>query len=170
MAEPDFEPISSSLIHGIAARLVENRPVREALPGGAKLNIDRLLPFLCVYRRDPRRQDAGTGLFVTAEAAYLNAPGPATRRKGMRHLVRHISEAASSRLGAFLILEVWSISSTTSVAAANWSRCLSASWQRTTSRSSVSYSSAECCVRRPCVRATWTILGQRSDFFGCGRA
>ena len=108
MAEPDFEPIPASLIHDIAARLAENRPVREALPGGAKLNIDRLLPFLCVYRRDPRRQDAGTGLFVTAEAAYLNAPGAATRRKGMRHLVRHISEAASSRLGAFLILEVWS--------------------------------------------------------------
>lgn len=108
MAEPDFEPIPASLIHDIAARLAENRPVREALPGDAKLNIDRLLPFLCVYRRDPRRQDAGTGLFVTAEAAYLNAPGYATRRKGMKHLVRHIAEAASSRLGAFLILEVWS--------------------------------------------------------------
>jgi uncharacterized protein (TIGR02421 family) len=108
MTEPDFEPIPASLIHGIAARLLENRPVREALPGGVKLNIDRLLPFLCVYRRDPSRQDVGTGLFVTAEASYLNAPGAATRRKGMKHLVRHVSDAASSRLGAFLILEVWS--------------------------------------------------------------
>ena len=108
MTEPDLEPISPSLIHGIASRLLENRPVREALPGGAKLNIDRLLPFLCVYRRDPRRRDAGTGLFVTAEASYLNAPGAATRRKGMKHLVRHIAEAVSSRMGAFLILEVWS--------------------------------------------------------------
>jgi len=107
-AEPDCEPISSSLTHGIATRLLGNHPVRETLPGGAKLNIDRLLPFLCVYRRDPKRQDAGTGLFVTSEASYLNAPGAATRRKGMRHLVRHISEAASSRMGAFLILEVWS--------------------------------------------------------------
>lgn len=108
MTEPDFEPIPASLIHSIAARLAENRPVQEVLPGGATLNVDRLLPFLCVYRRDPSRQDAGTGLFVTAEAAYLNAPGTATRRKGLKHLIRHISEAASARLGAFLILEIWS--------------------------------------------------------------
>jgi len=75
MTEPDCEPISSSLTHSIATRLLGNHPVRETLPGGAKLNIDRLLPFLCVYRRDPKRQDAGTGLFVTSEASYLNAPG-----------------------------------------------------------------------------------------------
>ncbi len=108
MEEPNSEPITTSMIQGVVARLAENRPVKLALPGGGSLNIDRLLPFLCVYRRDPRRQDAGTGLFVSAEASYLNASGEALRRKGLRRLIRRIAETASLRLGAFLILEIWS--------------------------------------------------------------
>ncbi len=80
----------------------------QALPGGGMLNIDRLLPFLCVYRRDPARLDNGTGPFVTAEAAYLYAPGEATRRKGLQRLVRRIVQSATTRLGSFLILEIWS--------------------------------------------------------------
>lgn len=107
MAQTDFEPIPKRLIDEVVARLAENRPVKEVLPGGGTLNVDRLLPFLCVYRRNPEREDAGTELLVTAEAAYLCAPGAATRRKGLRQLVRRIAETASSRLGAFLILEIW---------------------------------------------------------------
>ena len=108
MATMDFEPIPKRLIDDVISRLAENRPVKERLPGGGTLNMDRLLPFLCVYRRNPEREDAGTELFVTAEAAYLNAPGAATRRKGLRQLIRRIAETASSRMGAFLILEIWS--------------------------------------------------------------
>ena len=105
---PDFDPISPSLIEEICSRLADNRPVRQALPGGGMLNMDRLLPFLCVYRRDPARQDAGTALFVSAEAAYLTAPGEAPKRRGLGLLVRRIAETAARRLGAFLVLEIWS--------------------------------------------------------------
>ena len=108
MAATDFERIPKRLIDGVVAQLAEDRPVKEALPGGGTLNMDRLLPFLSVYRRNPLREDAGTELLVTAEAAYLNAPGVATRRKGLRQLIRRIAETASFRLGAFLILEIWS--------------------------------------------------------------
>ena len=108
MTTPDSEPITDALIKTVADALTENRSVRQALPGGGMLNMDRLLPFLCVYRRNPRRRDAGTELFVTAEAAYLTAPGRAIRRQGLRSLVHRIAEIASARLGAFLILEIWS--------------------------------------------------------------
>lgn len=108
MATTDFEPIPKQLIDEVVARLAENRPVRETLPGGGTLNMDRLLPFLCVYRRNPEREDLGTEQLVTAEASYLSAPGAATRRKGLRQLIRRVAEAASARLGAFLILEIWS--------------------------------------------------------------
>jgi uncharacterized protein (TIGR02421 family) len=108
MASADWEPISGSVIQSVRASLAENRPVRQVLPGGGLLNLDRLLPFLCVYRRDPRRHDRGTDLFVTAEAAYLCAPGEALRRRGLRELVRAIAAEASSRLGSFLLLEIWS--------------------------------------------------------------
>ena len=88
--------------------MAENKPVRQALPGGGRLNIDRLLPFLCVYRRNPARRDAGTQLFVNAEAAFLEAPGDAPKRKGLSQLVTRIAETAAARLGAFLLIEVWS--------------------------------------------------------------
>lgn len=104
----DQEPIRDSVIEAVVAALREDRPVRQHLPGGGLLNMDRLLPFLCVYRRNPRRQDHGTERFVTPEAAYLSAPGPAIRRHGLRRLIRRIAETASERLGSFLILEIWS--------------------------------------------------------------
>jgi len=117
VAPSEFDPIPDALIDDVCRRLAENKSVRQPLPGGGMLNIDRLLPFLCVYRRDPTRQDNGTGQFVTAEAAYLYAPGEATRRKGLRRLVRRIVETAATRLDSFLILEIWS-SDDTSVPAA----------------------------------------------------
>ena len=52
----DHEPISVSMIESVAAALSEDRPVRQRLPGDlpgdlpghGALNMDRLLPFLCV--------------------------------------------------------------------------------------------------------------------------
>lgn len=85
------EPIHASLIDDICNRLSNNKPVRQSLPGGGTLNIDRLLPFLCVYRENPTRRDAGTGLFVTTEAAFLNAPGESRARKGLQRLVKQIA-------------------------------------------------------------------------------
>lgn len=108
MTAPDFDPIPDSLIDDVCRRLAANKSVRQALPGGGILNVDRLLPFLCIYRRDPARVDAGTGLFVKAEGSYLYAPGEATRRKGTRQLVRRIAETAAEHFGAFLFLEIWS--------------------------------------------------------------
>ena len=108
MTERDLEPISDSLIRGVITSLGSNRPVRQRLPGGGMLNMERLLPFLCIYRRNLRRVDAGTELFVAAEAAYLSAPGEAARRQGLGKLVCQIAELAATRLGSFLMLEVWS--------------------------------------------------------------
>ncbi len=104
----DHEPIGVSMIESVASALSDDRPVRQRLPGDGVLNMDRLLPFLCVYRRNPRRADAGTQLFVTPEAAYLCAPGGAVRRQGLRKLIRRLAETITPRLGALLILEVWS--------------------------------------------------------------
>jgi hypothetical protein len=103
----DHEEVSAKLIDEVCARLAANKPIRRRLPGGGRLNIDRLLPFLCIYRRNPRREDAGTELFVHAEAAYLNALGNAPQRKGLATLVRRIAHTAAERLGGFLILEIW---------------------------------------------------------------
>lgn len=107
MAPESYEPISPALIDDVCARLAANKRIRQRLPGGGLLNIDRLLPFLCVYRRNPARRDEGTGTFVTAEASYLSAPGNAPKRSGLKQLVKRIATTAAGQLGAFLVLEIW---------------------------------------------------------------
>lgn len=102
------EAITASLIDDVCARLAANKPIRQPLPGGGALHMDRLLPFLCLYRRNPARRDEGTARLVMSEASYLVAPGQAANRRGLRRLVRRIAETAANHLGAFLILEVWS--------------------------------------------------------------
>ncbi|QEF98624.1 hypothetical protein Mal15_26790 [Stieleria maiorica] len=102
------EVISDSVIERVCQRLAEDKRVRQPLPGGGMLQMDRLLPFLCVYRRNPRRRDEGTARLVMSEASFLCAPGTATERKGLKRLVRRVAETAIERLGAFLILEIWS--------------------------------------------------------------
>lgn len=101
------EPITAELITRICGQLASNKRVRQPLPGGGELNIDRLLPFLCVYRRNPARSDAGTGAFVTAEASYLLAPGDAPVRGGLKRLIKRLAQATVEQLGAYLILEIW---------------------------------------------------------------
>jgi uncharacterized protein (TIGR02421 family) len=100
--------IAAAVIDDVCGRLRANRQVRQPLPGGGALHIDRLLPFLCVYRRNPARRDEGTSRLVTSEASYLVAPGSARVRRGLTKLVARIAETAAGRLGSFLILEVWS--------------------------------------------------------------
>ncbi len=100
--------IATEKIDEICQQLATDCQVRRKLPGGGLLHVDRLMPFLCVYRRNPARKDAGTRLFVTGEAAFLTAPGDAPVRRGIRPLVRRIAETASARFGAFLLLEIWS--------------------------------------------------------------
>ncbi len=107
MTDPDSDAISGALIQDVCERLAAGRSIRQSLPGNGTLNIDRLLPFLCVYRRHPARTDTGTGLFATAEGAYLLAPGGAARRKGLRQLIGRIAETAAGQLNGFLLLEIW---------------------------------------------------------------
>ena len=100
------EAIPESFITEVCERLRRGDSVKRSLPGGGLLSIDRELPFLCVYRRNPKFSDAGTRYFANHEAAYLSAPGDAPERPGMASLVQRIAEQASRRFGAFLILEI----------------------------------------------------------------
>ena len=107
-SDEDLGAISATLIENVCQRLLTNKRVRQPLPGGGMLEMDRLLPFLCIYRRDPTRRDEGTSRLVTSEASYLSAPGGSPERRGLRTLVRRIAKTASSQLGSFLLLEIWS--------------------------------------------------------------
>lgn len=105
------EAITTSLIDDICQRLVAGKRVAVSLPAGGSLRVDRLLPFLCVYRPLVNRRDEGTARLVMAEASHMIAPRSVESGggeiRGLKSLVRRIAETVAGQLGAFLILELW---------------------------------------------------------------
>ena len=107
MATAD-KTITQAFIDTVCSRLSDNKRVRRKLASWGRLNIDRRLPFLCVYRRPRGREDWGTAKLIQGEAAYLMAPGDRHAQKSLSLLVHQIAEMMAGSFGAFLILEVWS--------------------------------------------------------------
>ena len=108
--ENPSKTISPSLIRTIRDRLARNLRVRRTLPYRGRLHFDRKLPFLCVYRRPRKREDAGTEKLVQGEASYLIASGHRQAQKDLSSLVQGLAEELIEIFGAFLVLEVWSAS------------------------------------------------------------
>lgn len=96
------------LIEAVTGRLVANRQVRRRLPDSGRLHIDRLLPFLLLYRRPTGRPDPGTESLVTSEAAYLTATSTPQSDRFVRKLVGAIAALSYQQFGSFLLLELWS--------------------------------------------------------------
>lgn len=92
----------------VAERLALNKRVRRNLPAKGRLRIDRQLPFLCIYRQPPDREDAGTRELVTTEAAYLFASGERSLHEGLGRLCGQIARSLKEHFGTFLFLEIWS--------------------------------------------------------------
>lgn len=93
---------------GNAARetLTAGRRTRIELPGGGRLHIDRVLPFLCVFRR-PKVRDEGLEHLITTEAAYLTSPARRATRLGVAHLIETLAEQSIATFGMYLIIEIW---------------------------------------------------------------
>jgi uncharacterized protein (TIGR02421 family) len=100
--------ITERFIRTVCARLMDNKRVRRNLPVWGRVHVDRQLPFLCVYRRPVRGDDAGTERLVTSEAAYLIASGASKLETGLAGLVQAIARTLTGQFGAFIILELWS--------------------------------------------------------------
>jgi uncharacterized protein (TIGR02421 family) len=102
-AEPQLD---DKLIATVKRRLQNDERVRRSLPADGRLNIDRQLPFLVVYR-PPGRPDEGTRAFVRSEASYLIAPADRRYRVRTRELAREVVTTLSHIFGGFLVVEVW---------------------------------------------------------------
>ena len=99
--------LSQKQIDSIAARLLENKPVRRSFPGWGRLHIDRQLPFLCVYRRKSGSEVEGTDQLILSEAAYALVPDGKSFQVAFVTLLERIVEIMVELFGAYLILEVW---------------------------------------------------------------
>ncbi len=102
--DKETESISPFLIEEITQKLEEGEGVRESFNGGGRLNIDRPLPFLCVYRTPSSVKDRGTANLILGEASYLIAEDG----RDLSVLIEAVSKTLADKFGAFLIIEVWS--------------------------------------------------------------
>jgi uncharacterized protein (TIGR02421 family) len=95
------------LIRVACRRLRENKRVRRSLPIWGRIHIDRQLPFLCIYRRPAKGNDAGTERLASSEASYLTCSGQRRLQAGLSDLVRAVAEILVEQFGACLLLEFW---------------------------------------------------------------
>lgn len=107
MRDKNIDTISDQFIELICSRLADNKQVRRSLPEWGRVNIDRQLPFLCVYRqRESGHNDLSDSL-ITGEASYLTAIKKRTHHKQLSKLVKSIAATLKEKFGSFLIVEVW---------------------------------------------------------------
>ena len=85
----------------VVACLTRGEAVRQDLPGGGRVHIDRPLPFLCVHASDGVAESAALDV-ATAHASYLIAPELAAARR----MIDAIGRAMLRRYGAFMVVEV----------------------------------------------------------------
>lgn len=104
---PKPQTITPDFISEVCASLCEGKAVRHRLPFEGRLHIERLLPFLCIYRDPVGVSDLETERLITGEASFLIASARPSQRARTAALVQRIVETLSAEFGAFLILEIW---------------------------------------------------------------
>lgn len=95
-------------LKSIMSRLSKNLQVRRKLTGVGRLHIDRLLPFICVYRKPVHGAVPGTDRFVVTSASYLIAGGSSKQIEETDEVLSRVAGLMTERFGAFLLLELWS--------------------------------------------------------------
>lgn len=99
--------ITGEFVRAICDDLRANKPIRVDLPVWGRIHIDRQLPFLAVYRRNPDFPAEGTERLVMGEASYLQAPGDPKFQRGLSRLIFEAAGILGDIFGACLVLEIW---------------------------------------------------------------
>ena len=93
--------IDAELVQTICQNIAENVPVNAALPKNGLLHIDKLLPFICVYRY--KDIDVYFSRLLKTQASYLIVE----ESIDIAHLLEAIRLITSEKFETFLILELW---------------------------------------------------------------
>jgi uncharacterized protein (TIGR02421 family) len=104
----DVEQTFREVAVSAEAKLARDSQIRRNLPGPARLYVERKLPFLCVYRSPPGREDPGTGRLVTAMSAYLASFGDASQLGPLSLVAGAVGRSLAREGGDFLFMEIWS--------------------------------------------------------------
>lgn len=96
MSEHKSQPIEA-----ITTLLADAKPVRETLPSGARVHMDRPLPFICVHEDKGEPRQAAYDI-ATSNASYLVTPDLTEDIDVLNQIGRIMIE----RFGAFLVIVV----------------------------------------------------------------
>lgn len=77
--------------------------INRNLPNGGKIVLDKMTPFLVVYRFDDQGPDDHFKRLITTQTAYLIAH----EGRDLTELLRTICQVQSNRFNSFLIIELW---------------------------------------------------------------
>ncbi len=94
--------IDPTLIDSIGYTIKNGNRVNRVLPGGGKIVIDHLLPYLCVYRYSAT-EDFMFGQLMKTQSSYLIIEDGVD----IKPLLSKIITIASKKFKSFLLLELW---------------------------------------------------------------
>lgn len=95
--------VSNSLLKDVKKALQNGTYINRNLARGGKLVLDKMTPFLLVYRFSGAAPDKYFGALVRTQTAFLIAHEDYDLNK----LIRIICEGQSRRFNSFLIIELW---------------------------------------------------------------
>ena len=101
------EVITERFIDDVCKRVREGKRTRRALPVWGRIQVDRPLPVVCVYRRPVKSDDPGTAALVTTEASYVLTSGSRSLQTSLRRLLSEIARTLCAQFGSVLVLELW---------------------------------------------------------------
>ncbi len=99
--------LSPEFLEKVKKKLKSNKHIRMKLPIYGKINIDRQLPFLIVYRKPVDYKDIGTEKLVLGEASYILASGKEDFQKDLSILIKEILKIQREIFGSSLTVEIW---------------------------------------------------------------
>lgn len=95
--------IDEKLITKICQNLEEDKTINETLPEGGMLHIDKVLPYICVYRY--KKADTYFAGILKTQAAYIIVKDTVD----ISEMLECIALTVSKKLNSFLILEMWPV-------------------------------------------------------------
>ncbi len=93
------------LLNSISQKLLKGVYLRRNLPDGGKLLVDRLLPFLCVYRYEDGQKDENIAYMVKGQASHLIISQELQAL--WAPLIETIAQNRLDIFDAFFLLEIW---------------------------------------------------------------
>lgn len=95
-------------VQALITKLKKGKGLKERLPGGSMVYLDRPLPFLCIYRYPTGINKSAHAHLIDSQSSFILLKEEDTET--VKLLLKELNEILRKRFGSLLILEVWAAS------------------------------------------------------------